>query len=68
MQEEFEVKRPGRGGRREGAGRKPKAEEEKRVQMTLTFSPEVAELLSRVPNRSRFLSELVVAHFAAQER
>lgn len=64
--QELEIKnRPGRGGHREGAGRKSKAEEEKRVQMTLTFSPEVAELLSRVPNRSRFISELVTAYFSA---
>ena len=62
MQEVIKISR--RGGHRDGAGRKAKPDAEKRVQMSLTFSPEVAALLMSMPNRSKFISELVLKHFS----
>jgi hypothetical protein len=55
--EQTEQKRPGRGGRREGAGRKPSG----RSQIKLRIKTEIIEQLQ--PGAARKLAELIEKRF-----
>lgn len=61
MQNE-EVKKSGRGGRREGAGR-PSVKNNTRS-IALRIPQDVADILDRQPNRSAFIIEAIRAYAA----
>jgi hypothetical protein len=48
-----------KGGRREGAGRKPKPFEERKVKLTIGFEPLVANWLRSQKNYNRLVNELL---------
>lgn len=56
---ENEEKKSGRGGRRDGAGRKG---EGRNVQLLVRISPEAKELISTVSNQSEWIDTMIKKH------
>lgn len=54
-----ELKKDGRGGRREGAGRKRMKAEERNKTVTISLPPDVVELLNGVEGKSRLIADLL---------
>jgi hypothetical protein len=58
--------KPKHGGARKGAGRKPLPDDQKKVKMTIAFSPEIAEILRRNRPIPGFIEKAIKEHLKMQ--